>query len=266
MEKGNAEATLKEGSGLRHLYLRISSGEIEGFFLPADGTGNGAERFVSVLDSAPGETLRSIENVVYDHPEIFEDTPAEIIIDTPGVFFYPDRLSNDAVSEVMKKLYDIDENDFYKREEIAGVRSAFTLCHRLKGFTDRTFPGIEIYNQFSPLIGKYSVTGTGKRMYAELSEGKVDIMAFQGRNLLNASSHVCRTAEDIAYYICMVWKRYGFDSQENELFLGGDKTLREKIVPILRRFINYVRFTPRPTLPFDFSLPASVTALYRQHS
>lgn len=250
-------------SGVR-MYLCVSGQELEGFLLPSDGTAEGASRIYVPFDGDRTDLLKSIENAVYDHPEILEDNPADIIIDTPSVLFFPSSLDADALDVLMDKIYGSDSGDYFVRDEGDGISSAFTLCNRLKGFIDRTFPGLPVRNQFSPLIQKYSAKGSGRRLYAVLGKNKVDIMCFAGRRLLNASSHVAALPEDMAYYICMVWNQYGLNPQEDEVFIGGDKAMREKIVPVLRQFIHFVRHTPGPTLPFEFTLSEAVSVLYRQ--
>ena len=47
---------------------------------------------------------------------------------------------------------------------------------------------------------------------------------------------LCRAA----YYILNVWQNFGLDVYSDELQISGEKTVREQLMPQLRKYISYV--------------------------
>ena len=245
------------------LFIRISDKKVDGYFLPMDGSPDGALKTVSAF-TPDISLLESVENAIFAHPEFLEDCPVEIIIDTPEVILFPEGMSDDAVDAVMEKMYDADSDDYFISESDHGIQSAFYLCRRLKGFINRTFPGIPVHDQLSLFVSRHRVTGSGDRLYADVRDGRVDIVAFRGRNLMSAASHVCFAPEDMAYFIYMTWTKCGLDCEEGEVYISGETELKKSVTPVLRKCINYVRHAHVPVLPFNFEVPGVVSILYKK--
>ena len=77
-------------------------------------------------------------------------------------------------------------------------------------------------------------------MYAHLQDDKLSLCLFQRGDLAMTNSFKFETIDDAAYYALHAWQSYGFDALADEIQLSGDKSLRDDITPMLRKYVNYV--------------------------
>lgn len=251
-----------EPTGNRNkLYLTLSGGGIEGLILPVSG-GDEVRKISSVWECPEEEILSRIENAVFDNPELLEDIPARIIVDTPRLMLFPEELEEENLIRLMEITYNASPEDFFISDVIPGVKAAYSLCKRLRGFVTRTFPGIPVTHHILPVISKY-ISASGERMYIAVEDDRVDICVMRGSRIICAVSHKATNVSDKLYFILFVFRTYGLDVNEAQIFFINEHESRAELIGLLRKKIRYVRISPRSSFSLPYSLSPAVSILYK---
>lgn len=210
-----------------------------------------------------GDLLRRIEDAVYDNPLLLEDFPTEIVVCAERFALVPQEAASadpDAPKDAFANIYGDDYEAM--TQNVEGVVIAFNLANGLGSFIDRTFPGAKVYHYMAPLFKHFANTPAGgKRMYADIREGRVDLFGFSGRKLLMAAGCAWEDPMDAAYYIFATRSAWNFNPDSDPLCVSGLRSAREVLMPLLRQHINYVTLTLLPRIAAREELPLSVLLL-----
>lgn len=198
------------------------------------------------------DTLKCIEDAVYEDPLLLDDYDVSILI-RPAMTLtvapedYPEEDSqkmHDALS-----LADATERKDVWREPLGEALALYSTPEGVRDFLSRTFLTERVSHALRPIVDYFTLrarTEGGERMWVHLEPGRLDVVAFRNGRLLLANTWSFATAADAAYYLLYAWRALGLDAAQGEMSVSGDKALRDEAVPMLRRYINYVRLTMYP--------------------
>ena len=77
-------------------------------------------------------------------------------------------------------------------------------------------------------------------MFLHLDGERMRMCIFGKGRLLMANTFDYRSPDDAAYYVLHAWQSFGFDALADEILLSGEKSRRDQITPLLRKYVNYV--------------------------
>jgi len=251
-------------SSLR-LVMVFGSRGLSGYFIP-ENRSLPVERVSSHATGPDVNLLEYIENAVYDHPELIDDIPAQILVSTPYHLLFPEDTSEDDMLTLAADVFGLDAEDIFVEEYIPGVFSVFGLCKGFRSFILRTFPGIDVQHISRPIAkkGVVSTSSDEEKILVSVREDGADFLAFRGRALLHGSSREVSARGDIIYYSFKIWNECGFNPSAATIWLDAPKELRDDILPMLRRHINYARILAAPTVNETITMPLPVALAYRQ--
>lgn len=220
---------------------------------------------VRVLASASwtpqhGETLRHIENAVYDNPAILDDYSADIIVESDRALWMPKEMADD--EETAAELYKIvfpavDEDDVFSDFEGETV-CVYHLADGLGAFIRRTFPGARVTSQLTRLFRRFRLQpNESTAVYADLRGNKVDIIILKDATLLHASTHNARSTREAQYHILNCMRAAEVNSQKAEVFLSGEKEKRAELIKMLREGLPMVRNTMLPRFDMPSDMPTA---------
>lgn len=210
--------------------------------------------------------LPKIENTVYDNPRLLDDYATDIIIQTPYTLQIPSDLieENDGIEEkYLSRIYPVEPDDIFT-DNNGPETCVYSLAKGLPAFLRRTIPGSRVRSHLSLLINKFrNQTSELKRIYVDIRKEYADIIAFDGKNLISASSQPWQESTDIAYLIFRLMKAYDLTADRVEVRLSGIKDIKSEIASLLREHLSYVVFTPVPDNNEQFPLTlAARLAIY----
>ena len=250
----------------RALILRLSKTGMEYYWDSADGLEGPFPSQTSAElwnkgndnDNPSRETLQLIQSAVYEHDEILDDCQATVIVDTDKVLFFPSDMDEDEIVRTACKVFGTDEEELLI-ENTDAETAVYFLTKGLEPFLSRTFPGARITHPLSLLKSMFaSDTHNDDRVYADIDNHSMRLLAFKGKNLRHASVHNTPAASDAVYYIFSLWNLLGFYADEGEVNVSGDRNFRQELTPMLRRHLNYVATTLLPPTPFTEKVPTDV--------
>lgn len=231
---------------------------------------NPTEEVVTLFDEkwqhSPAELLRKIENTVYDHPQVLDDFTADIVLVAPKSIWVPSSMieeDEDLASPMYNKVYKADPSDVMI-DYVDDAACLYNLVSGLSGFLLRTFPGARVHSHLASMVRRFRErTDDVPRIYAEIRDRQVDIIAFDKKNLLVAATHQWFDVPDIQYHIWNIINVYGLDPSEVQLSLSGLRDVKNQLMPELRKNISYVMHTMMPSIATSASMPTPAALLLR---
>lgn len=198
------------------------------------------------LDPNASTPLKALEEAVYDNPLLLSDfDKVYCIVETSVGYPIPSPIDNNEVIEKMIQTTDpeFDGEIIVNDINCRNARIAMGVEKDMAAFLHRTFFNISIYHHLTPLcryfLGKHN-RGNSRRMYANLRQGALDLLAFDNGRMLLANTFKFSHINDTVYYILATQQSLGIDPANNEIMLAGDTVLREELTPVLRKYIGYV--------------------------
>lgn len=198
------------------------------------------------INNSLGNYLKALENCIYDNPALLQDFK-QVAVEMPSSHFVvlPEEMNNDeAMHEVMDFIYNDDDGDRHVCPLINGKTSiAFTMPRGVMPFLQRTFNMPTVVHQLVPLC-KYAEAKCEKsgisRMFAHICDDHMDLCVFRKGELAMTNTYRLRNTDEATYYMLNAWQHLGLDAMTDELQLSGDKTVRDRLTPQLRKYINFV--------------------------
>lgn len=239
---------------------------MKAYFSPYISDGHAPRPGCSVRYTPDDKLLTHIENAVYDHPTLLEDYEGRILIDTDKVLFFPPDTPRETIHAAMERVFAVTPQDIHLSDDTE-VITAFTLCGGLKGFLDRTLSGMTVSSVIDVMRKEFSQReGADTRVYADLGQGRVNLLAFRGRRFVHGSVHPFTETSDAAYYIYALWRQLGLTADRGELNVSGPKPARTELMTIMRRRINYVMMTLLPRLEGSDAVPPAILFDTKTHN
>lgn len=206
------------------------------------------------------DLLSNIENSIYDNPRLFDDYATEIIIESPHTIFVPTDFIDEPgrEEEYFNEVYSADAEDIFS--DIIGEEVAlFSLGEGISSFLQRTLPGAKIRSHLAVLINRMrNHTAEVPRIYADIRNNEVDILAFDGTSLLSASVQKWEAPDDIAYRILLLMQAYSLRPDAIEVRISGLPDIKTPLVDTLRKMLSFVVFQPEPAAVEESHLPLAM--------
>ena len=214
----------------------------------------------------PDSLLEKIENAVYDHPQVLDDFTADIVIVAPKSIWVPTELVEDDeenAAYLYNQVYDAEDYDVMT-EAMGDATNLYSLVPGLNAFLQRTFPGARIHSHIAVMAARFRERNSDMpRIYAEIRSNKVDILAFDRRNLLMAATHTWHEVSDIQYHLFNIMNVYGLDPKEVQVSLSGLRDEKNTLMRELRKSVNYVMLTMLPSVGGKTGMPTPLALLLR---
>lgn len=227
------------------LIVRVGMSAVK-FILYNDAEENSLISRELPLNIGAGDYLKALENCIYDNPVLLQDfKKVAVLVESSHFVLLPNNMADDDVmQEVMDYVYANDGGDRDVCNMINGkVSVAYALNKGVIAFLRRTFYNPDIVHQLVPLV-RYSCEKSEKssiaKMFVHVADDCMDVCVCRKGELLMANTFGYRSIDEAAYYILNVWQNLGLDVYSDELQISGEKTVREQLMPQLRKYISYV--------------------------
>lgn len=237
----------------KQMVVVAGSGVLQQALHHADGTS--ALQIDHRWQCEPIDALSRLEDAVYEEQSLFDDLDTTLLLRptvstiVPRALLSPD--DSDAIRAVMDHYDPTEAKDCFT-EPIGDDDDnllLYSMPAGIRGFLERSFPTEDIRHALLPMLQYFCSTAAtikGDCMWADVQTSRVDVIAFRSGHLLHANSWKFREPEDAAYYIAYTWQTLGLDTETGQLSISGKTSLRNAIVPTLRRHINYVTMATIP--------------------
>lgn len=213
------------------------------------------------------DSLRSVENAVYDNPLILNDFEADIVITTPRYLFVPAGLNGNsrALQTCYEQVFESVGADDLMADEMGEYLCLYTLMPGLKPFLSRTFAGSRISSHVSRLDALWrEYAGEGVAVMVDLRGESVDIGVYRDGALQGMCSREYAAADDILYYVLNTARTLGgIDTKQATLKISsGVADNLDEVKDMLGEFFGSVS---EISLPSGVRMPtAAMLCSYRK--
>lgn len=194
--------------------------------------------------------LSSVENAVYDHPQILDDFATEIMIVTDKSLWVPSALmeEEDAEEKYFNCVYDCEPEDIFA-DYFENETCLYSSTAGLQAFLNRTLPGCRIMSHISFLKKFFQERADGgNKIFLNVSENSVDVIAFKGREFQCASTHPWREASDLGYLSLLTTHAFDIDPKSSNLNVYAPDYVREDLKKLTGHLFADVRKIEIPGL------------------
>lgn len=198
------------------------------------------------LDLSGGSYLKAVENAIYDNPALLQDyKQVRVLIFSQHFMILPPEYSTETdAEEAFRAMYADAKGDvatcFLPR---CHAHIAFEVEKGLIGFLHRTFNIPPIVHHLYSLMEHFKWQDerrTGACMHLNLRQEGIDMLIVRDKQLLMANSIACTAPDDVVYYALHAWQSFNLEATRHELFITGEKALRDAVIPTLRKYVSYV--------------------------
>ncbi len=208
-------------------------------------------------DAGAQSPAAALEELVYANPLLLAQfAKVDIILRSTAFQIVPPEVAHDtdAVEAILDMLPHPDGRPVAYISEIDELNSVLTLVDRgIANVLSRTFFAVEPVSHLS-VLGHYfthqSRLGNSGKMFVNIGETQMDILAFDSLGLSVANTYDCTNDDNAAYYVLATARTVGFDLNADEILISGNAERRASLMASLREFANYVMPTIFPATAY----------------
>lgn len=246
-----------------HLLLEVRPGELSAVAYSLYDAHGLLEQRIPLRLPAAGEIadassrLRALEDAVYDTPALLMDfRRVTVLFDTLRFLAVPDII--EPGSAMMDDAFCSAFPQAGRREILVSpvpqmkLNIAFEVDADTIGFIRRTFHNASLRHVLAPLAiyfrQKYPGGGKGKTL-VNFDGDRMDLIVLGAVGPQALNSFRFRDPMDAVYYILSARQQLGL-ADTDEIMIGGDRSTRAAVTPVLRRFVRYVMPAIFPAVMF----------------
>lgn len=205
------------------------------------------------------DTLKGLEDAIYDTPELLNEYKRVRVLVNSGHFILLPQDTEDAdCLFLVRTAFPGDDGEaLVNYLPSTGVKIACLLPNGLQAFLGRTFNYPQVCHRLAPICEHCHESSQGSdatRMYVHLSPGMMDVFIFREGKVQCVNTYPYPHVDDAVYYVLNAWRTHGMDQLSDELQLMGDNVMCAQLTPELRKYVKHV-------MPAEF--PAAAMRLGR---
>lgn len=177
----------------------------------------------------------------------------KIVITTPHFTLVPSKFYNSSEHETyLKNITPLSENDWIMKDDFKNqaFKNVFVGDKQLINFIQTIFPQhCTIHHVSTALIEgfqKVAELRQGHQVFANIRDGLVQILFFDGKDLVFANSYPFQFSQDLVYYLMMVYEQFKLNPETIPLSISGYLTQDSDIFKFIYRYIRHVNFIQAP--------------------
>jgi hypothetical protein len=129
------------------------------------------------------------------------------------------------------------------------VQNVYLVDSQLSATSKTIFPEGRHHHIFSSLIlgfQKIAEHRGGHQLFANIRDGQLQILFFDGRDLIFGNSFTFRTPQDVIYYLLNCYEQFKLNPEVTPLSISGSLTEHSDIFKYVYRYIRHIGFVPTP--------------------
>jgi hypothetical protein len=206
------------------------------------------------FDQRPsGDLAASLKSAFFDDPLLKESyLSTKIVFTTPHFTLVPTKFYNEnqhtAYFENLTEMigYDHIAVDTIKTMDVQNV---YLIDSQLLATAKTILPAAQHHHIFSSLIlgfQKLAESRGSYQVFANIRDGQLQILFFDGRDLVFANSFSFKTPQDVIYYLLNCYEQFKLNPEVTPLSISGSLTEHSDIFKYVYRYIRHISFVPTP--------------------
>lgn len=199
-------------------------------------------------------SLESFKSLFIEDPLLKETyRTTKIVLTSPHFTLIPSKFYQEKEKiTYLKNLTPVADADFLGADNLKNqaFKNVYMIDKQLVNFTQTTFPQTKIHHFITALIEGYQKIAElrqGHQVFANLRDGHIQILFFDEKDLIFVNAYAYQTAQDVIYYIMLVYDQFKLNSETIPLSISGSLTQDSDIYKFIFRYIRLVNFVQAPT-------------------
>lgn len=213
----------------------------------------------------PRSIGQNLKDVFFDDTILREPfRTIKVVASTPHFTLVPNKFF-DANNQAtyFQSLTQIAETDVCRNDFIrnANMNNVYLTDNHILNVCHSVFPTAKIYHSLTPLINGYqkiSELRAGHQIFANIRDGALQICFFDGRELIFANNYLFKTAQDLIFYIMLVYEQFKLNPETTPLSISGALTENSDIFRYIYRYVRHAAFV---SVPLYFRLGSQFTGV-----
>jgi Protein of unknown function (DUF3822) len=206
------------------------------------------------FDQRPsGDLAASLKAAFFDDPLLKETyRSTKIVFTTPHFTLIPTKFYNEnqhtAYFENLTELIGFD-HIAVDTIKIMDVKNVYLVDSQLLAIAKTILPAAQHHHIFSSLIlgfQKLAELRGGHQLFANIRDGQLQILFFDGPDLVFANSFSFKTPQDVIYYLLNCYEQFKLNPEVTPLSISGSLTEHSDIFKFVYRYIRHISFVPTP--------------------
>ncbi len=206
--------------------------------------GNGTQPKIGTVTLDAGtDSKQTLENAVYDTPQLLEDySHTTIALHSQHFVVMPAELTASANIVFQASFSSLEGELMTCQVKNTEAAIACDVPLGVTAFLQRTFGAPTLLHHLAPLIAYCAEAYADDNgcMHINVTEQEAHIVATLGGKLQLANTYPYHSVDDIIYFALAAFRECHFDSRADKVFLSGDNELRSRLAEPLRQRIAYV--------------------------
>lgn len=130
-----------------------------------------------------------------------------------------------------------------------GIRNIAALDKSIASSLSSFFGGHWLYHSLTPLISGYRYIAqnkSGKQLFVNLHPTVAQIVLFDGKDLIFTNQFDFQTAQDLLYYLMLVFDQFNLDQEEVPVLISGFLLIDSEIYQAMYKYIRHIDFVHTP--------------------
>ena len=176
----------------------------------------------------------------------------KIAFTTPHFTFVPSKFYDaDNRRTYFDNLTDLRSEDETEADSLRNpeLKNVYLIDRQLLATASTLFPTARQSHVFTSLIlgfQKIAEHRSGHQVFANVRDGWLQMLFFDGRDLIFANAFSFKTPQDIVYFLLNVYEQFKLNPEVTPLSIGGSLTEDSDIFKFIYRYIRHVGFVVAP--------------------
>ena len=177
----------------------------------------------------------------------------KIVFTTPHFTLVPTKFYDDKSRlAYFENLTSLSGNEQFEFDVIKNIEShnIYLAESSLITAMKSTFPHAQYYHYMTPLIQGYQKIASrrdGHQVFANIRDGQVQVLFFDGKDLIFVNSFPFRTPQDLVYFILNIYEQFKLSPEVTPLSISGSLTEDSDIFKFIYRYVRYINFVSTPS-------------------
>jgi hypothetical protein len=176
----------------------------------------------------------------------------KIVFTTPHFTLVPTKFYDDkSRMTYFDNLTSVSGQEQLECDVIKSIESnnVYLVDSALVAAMKSTFPQAQQHHYMTALIQgfqKIAARRDGHQVFANIRDGQVQVLFFDGKDLVFANSFPFRTPQDLVYFILNVYEQFKLSPEVTPLSISGSLTEDSDIFKFIYRYVRYINFVGTP--------------------
>lgn len=206
----------------------------------------------TTFDQGKESLLANIQKIIFDLNFLtYQYAKTNVIYVSPNYTFVPSDLYEQKHKAKLYNFTNLAHEAFVLTDESPryGLQTLYDVNEEVYEFLARSLFSPRFHHHTTPLIhlleGRSRTTSLHAKLYVNIHDGMLDLLAFSGNQFLIGQTYEDLTISEKTYYILKIWESLELNQLTDQLLIAGN--LEDEVINVLREYIKNIERLSAPS-------------------